>query len=121
AAWIDPLLSLLVAAIIVAGVLRVMRDATNVLLESMPSEIDATELTRHIDEVAGVSGVHDLHVWTISSGNYALSAHVRLDDRRLSEASEVLLEINTCLETHFGITHATIQFECDNCPVPVKH
>lgn len=119
--WIDPLLSLLVAAIIVTGVLRVMRDATNVLLESVPSDVDAAELAEHIRQVAGVAGVHDLHVWSISSDSYALSAHVMLDDRRLSEATQVLQEINGCLETHFRITHATIQFECDNCPVPVKH
>ena len=120
-AWIDPLLSLFVAGIIVAGVLRVIRDAADVLLESVPSGVDAAVVTEHLNDVAGVTGVHDLHVWSIGSGSRALSAHVRLDDRRLSEATDVLREIDDCMQTHFGITHVTIQFECESCPVAVRH
>jgi cobalt-zinc-cadmium efflux system protein len=120
-AWIDPLLSLFVAAIIVVGVIRVLRDATNVLLESAPSDVNAGELTKHIRRIPGVVGVHDLHIWSIASGAHALSAHVLLDDRRLSEAAEVLCDIDECVKAHFGIAHLTIQFECDNCPVPVQH
>jgi cobalt-zinc-cadmium efflux system protein len=121
AAWVDPLLSLFVAAIIVAGVVRVLRDATNVLLESAPENVDSADLTKHIEQVGGVAGVHDLHVWSIGSGSHALSAHVLLDDRRLSQATDVLREIDSCLQEHFGIAHVTIQFECDNCPVVVRH
>jgi len=121
AAWIDPALSLFVAAIIVAGVFRVMRDAANVLLESVPGDVDSTDLIEHIKRIGGVTGVHDLHVWSIGSGSHALSAHVGLDDRRLSEATDVLQEIDRCLQTQFGITHVTIQFECDDCPVVVRH
>lgn len=121
AAWIDPLLSLFIAAIIVAGVARVLRDATNVLLESAPKDVDSADLTKHIEQVGGVTGVHDLHVWSIGSGSHALSAHVLLDDRRLSQATEVLREIDSCLQEHFGIAHVTIQFECENCPVVVRH
>jgi cobalt-zinc-cadmium efflux system protein len=120
-AWIDPVLSLFVAAIIVTGVLRLMRDATNVLLESTPRGIDDAELTNHIARIPGVTGVHDLHVWSIGSGSHALSAHVLLDDRRLSEANAVLCDIDECLRAHFGITHVTIQFECETCPVVVDH
>jgi cobalt-zinc-cadmium efflux system protein len=121
AAWIDPVLSIFVAGIIVAGVLRVMRDATNVLLESVPSDVDARDLVRQIGEIAGVTGVHDVHIWSIASGSHALSAHVLLDDRRLSEANDVLRSIDDCLQKRFGISHVTIQFECENCPVVVKH
>jgi len=120
-AWIDPLLSLFVATIIVVGVVRLLRDATNVLLESVPTDVDSADLTKHIEKIAGVTGVHDLHVWSIGSGSHALSAHVALDDRRLSEATNVLREIDDCARTHFGITHVTIQFECERCPVVVKH
>jgi cobalt-zinc-cadmium efflux system protein len=121
AAWIDPVLSLLVAGIIVAGVARVMRDATSVLLESFPRDLNAKALTTHLARIGGVTGVHDLHVWSIGSGSHALSAHVLLDDRRLSEAADVLREIDGCLKEHFGIAHVTIQFECDRCPVVVDH
>ncbi|HMF29175.1 MAG TPA: cation diffusion facilitator family transporter [Candidatus Cybelea sp.] len=120
-AWIDPLLSLFVAAIIVVGVIRVLRDATNVLLESVPTDVNTGELEKHIGRIPGVIGVHDLHVWSIASGAHALSAHVLLDDRRLSEAAEVLRDIDECVKTHFGIAHLTVQFECDRCPIPVQH
>jgi cobalt-zinc-cadmium efflux system protein len=121
AAWIDPLLSLFVAAIIVVGVARVMRDATQVLLESVPESVSSTKLTACLERIGGVTGVHDLHVWSIGSGSHALSAHVLLDDRRISEATEVLREITACAQSDFGIAHVTIQFECDTCPVVVKH
>jgi cobalt-zinc-cadmium efflux system protein len=120
-AWIDPALSLCVAAIIVVGVVRVMRDAANVLLESVPADVDSAALVARLKRVGGVAGVHDLHVWSIASGSHALSAHVLLDDRRLSEAAGVLREIDRCLQNDFGIAHSTIQFECDDCPVVVKH
>ncbi len=120
-AWIDPLLSLFVAGIIVVGVARVMRDATEVLLESVPGDVDSSSLAKHIRKIGGVTGIHDLHVWSIASGSHALSAHVLLDDRRLSEATDVLREIDDCAQSHFGITHVTIQFECAACPVVVRH
>jgi cobalt-zinc-cadmium efflux system protein len=120
-AWIDPLLSLFVAGIIVVGVVRVLRDATDVLLESVPGDVDARNLTGHLEKIAGVCGVHDLHVWSIGSGSRALSAHVLLDDRRLSEAADVLREITECAQEHFSIAHVTIQFECDSCPIPLRH
>jgi cobalt-zinc-cadmium efflux system protein len=120
-AWIDPALSLFVAVIIVVGVLRVMRDATSVLLESTPRGLDDVAVSKHISEIAGVTGVHDLHVWSIGSGSHALSAHVLLDDRRLSEANAILRAIDECLREHFGIAHVTIQFECESCPVVVSH
>jgi cobalt-zinc-cadmium efflux system protein len=120
-AWIDPLLSLFVAAIIVVGVVRLMRDATEVLLESVPGDVNSVDLVEHLEKIGGVTGVHDLHVWSIGSGSHALSAHVLLDDRRLSEATDVLREIDDCAREHFGITHVTIQFECETCPVVVRH
>ncbi len=120
-AWIDPLLSIFVAGIIVVGVQRVIRDAADVLLESAPGDVDQQKLVEHLEAIGGVCGVHDLHVWSIASGSHALSAHVLLDDRRLSEANDVLREIDACVQSHFGIAHVTIQFECENCPVAVRH
>jgi cobalt-zinc-cadmium efflux system protein len=119
--WIDPAISLFVAAIVVVGVIRVLRDATNVLLESVPSDVNTGDLEEHLGRISGVVGVHDLHVWSIGSGSHALSAHVLLDDRRLSEAAEVLREIDRCAQSHFGIDHTTIQFECESCPVVAQH
>ncbi|HEY1428893.1 MAG TPA: cation diffusion facilitator family transporter, partial [Candidatus Tumulicola sp.] len=120
-AWIDPALSLFVAALIVAGVIRLMRDASDVLLESVPAGLNVDAVEARLRGIAGVCGVHDLHVWAIGSASYALSAHVLLDDRTISEAASVLREIDQCLKADFQIGHVTVQFECDNCPVVVGH
>jgi cobalt-zinc-cadmium efflux system protein len=114
-ARIDPVLSLVVAAIIVAGVLGIVREATDVLLESAPDHAEVPAVRTRLGNVTGVVGVHDLHVWTIGSGTHALSAHVVLDDRKLSEASAILRIIVDALRDDFDITHATVQFECDSC------
>jgi cobalt-zinc-cadmium efflux system protein len=115
AAWIDPVLSLLVAAIIVAGIAGVIREATGVLLESAPGHAQVPAVRDRIGRVAGVVGVHDLHVWTIGSGTHALSAHVVLDDRKLSEASAIMRSIDAAMRDDFEIAHVTVQFECESC------
>jgi cobalt-zinc-cadmium efflux system protein len=115
AAWIDPALSLLVGAIIIAGVVGIVREATSVLLESAPGHAGIPAVRDRIAGVAGVVGVHDLHVWTIGSGSHALSAHVVLDDRKLSEASAILRSIDGAMRADFAIAHVTVQFECESC------
>jgi cobalt-zinc-cadmium efflux system protein len=115
AAWVDPVLSLLVAGIIVAGIAAVVREATDVLLESAPGHAEVPAVRDRIVQVGGVVDVHDLHVWTIGSGSYALSAHVVLDDRKLSEASTILRSIDTAMRDDFAIAHVTVQFECESC------
>jgi cobalt-zinc-cadmium efflux system protein len=115
ASWIDPALSLFVSAIILIGIFKVAREATHVLLESVPDHAKLPLVRESINKCDGVVAVHDLHVWTIGSGSYALSAHVVLDDRRLSEATAVLDRITSAMHDDFGITHVTVQFECESC------
>ena len=115
AAWIDPLLSLLIAAIIVVGVVHIVREATDVLLESAPGHVELPAVRERMIAVEGVVDVHDLHVWTIGSGAHALSAHVLLDDRKLSEASVILRLLDAAMRDEFEITHVTVQFECESC------
>jgi cobalt-zinc-cadmium efflux system protein len=114
-AWIDPLLSLVVSAIILGGVVGIVRDAGHVLLESAPDQAAIPKVRDRILAFDGVVDVHDLHVWTIGSGSHALAAHVVLNDRRLSEASAILHEIDTAVREDFGVDHVTVQFECDSC------
>ncbi|HEX5275353.1 MAG TPA: cation diffusion facilitator family transporter [Candidatus Rubrimentiphilum sp.] len=113
--WIDPALSIFVSAIIVAGVLRVLRDATDVLLESTPRGMTLDEVLATLVPLAGIVAVHDLHVWTIGTGDRALSAHVLVDDRRVSEATAIAREIDALVRARFGVTHVTLQFECESC------
>jgi cobalt-zinc-cadmium efflux system protein len=115
ASWIDPALSLFVAAIILIGIVNVSREAMNVLLESAPDHARLPLVRESIGKCEGVTAVHDLHVWTIGTGSHVLSAHVVLDDRRLSEATAVLNRITQAMHDDFGITHVTIQFECESC------
>jgi cobalt-zinc-cadmium efflux system protein len=115
AAWIDPALSLFVSAIILLGIGNVAREATHVLLESVPDHARLPLVRESITACDGVVDVHDLHVWTIGSGSHVLSAHVVLEDRRLSEATAILNRITAAMHDDFGIAHVTVQFECESC------
>ncbi|MBV8637410.1 MAG: cation transporter [Candidatus Eremiobacteraeota bacterium] len=115
AAWIDPLLSLFVAGIIIAGVVRVLRDAADVLLESVPPGIDTSDVKRQMLGIQGITAVHDLHIWTIGSGSHALSAHVLLDEPQLRHGPQVLERLRLLLAERFGIGHVTVQLEAEHC------
>jgi cobalt-zinc-cadmium efflux system protein len=115
AAWIDPALSLLVAAIIIAGVVEIVSQAAHVLLESAPDHAKLPIVSERIRSFDGVVDVHDLHVWTIGSGSHALAAHVVLNDRRISEATAILQRIDAAMREDFSISHVTVQFECKSC------
>jgi cobalt-zinc-cadmium efflux system protein len=114
-AWIDPAVSLAVAALIVAGVVRIVREAADVLLESAPAHAAIPVVRDRMRLQPGVVGVHDLHVWTIGGGSHVLSAHVLLADKRISEASAILRDLEATLHDEFAIDHVTIQFECESC------
>jgi len=115
AAWIDPALSLFVAAIIVVGVARIVREAADVLLESAPGHAAIPTVRARMRSLPGVVGVHDLHVWTLGGGSHVLTAHVQLEDARISEASALLRRLERMLAEDFAIDHVTIQFECESC------
>ena len=107
--YIDPLLSLFIAALILISSLRLLNDASRVLLEGVPRGLDLTEIGRSIAGVAGVRSVHDLHVWSLSSREVSLSAHIVVDDMRAWQ--KVLVRIREHLQQHYAITHATLQPE----------
>jgi cobalt-zinc-cadmium efflux system protein len=115
ASWIDPALSLFVAAIILLGVVRIVGEAVGVLLESAPSHAAISTVRSRMVALPGVEGIHDLHVWTIGSGEHVLSAHVLLADARISEASAILRQIEQRVHDEFAIGHVTVQFECKTC------
>ena len=105
----DPLFSVLIAALIVWGSVRLIREATNVLLEGTPAHINLAAVEDAILDTDGVSDVHDLHVWTITSGREALSAHV-IHGHEISQP-ELLRELRNKLQVQFGVDHLTIQME----------
>ncbi len=106
----DPLISLALAGLLVAGAVRLMRQSVNVLLEAAPRHISMPALETAIAGVPGVHGVHDLHVWTVSSGMVAMSAHATVRDP--AQHQGVLEEI-TRRARGAGIQHVTVQLERD--------
>lgn len=107
--WADAVGSVLISLIIIFGAWRLILDSVNVLLEGTPRHISLDAVEAAIMETEGVGGVHDLHVWTISSGIDALSAHISHDDSVLH--SELLAVVRAKLHDRFGIDHLTIQME----------
>lgn len=113
--WIDPLLSLLIAAMIFWSSLAIIRETLNILLEGTPAHLELTELRTAMQQVAGVCDVHDLHVWSLGSQVNALACHVTIPDIPLSESQRILADINGELLRRFRIQHTTIQFEQKDC------
>ncbi|MCS7286323.1 MAG: cation diffusion facilitator family transporter [Anaerolineae bacterium] len=113
--WVDPLISVFIVLIILAGSGRLLKETVPILIEGMPAGIRASQVAEAMLQVEGVQEVHDLHVWTISPGFVALSAHVVLADQALSQAQSIMEELKHLLTARFGIEHTTIQFECQSC------
>ncbi len=109
--WIDPVLSILIAALIFWSSLAIMRETLNILLEGTPDNLSLTTIRGAMKTVSGVCDVHDLHVWSLGSHLNALACHVTIADIPPSESRRILAEINTELRDHFHIHHTTIQFE----------
>lgn len=109
--WADPLCSVLISVIIVLGSWRLIMESVNVLLEGTPAHINLSAVEKAILETDGVTGIHDLHVWTISSGMEALSVHISHTESVVH--SELLNRVRERLHQAFGIDHLTIQMECN--------
>lgn len=109
----DPAASLVIAILIIPRTIRLLRQAVDVLLEGTPEGVDLDEVRRHICQTPGVLSCHDLHAWTITSGNPVLSAHVVVDDDVWTDcrAPEVLDRLGECLRGHFDLEHSTFQLE----------
>jgi len=112
----DPVASLIIAALIMPRALGLLREAAHVLLEGAPRGVDTAEVDRVLRTVPGVRGVHDLHLWTITSGRHAMSAHLVVDEARSMHCGDtsVLDAAGTALRVHFGLTHSTLQVEHDD-------
>ncbi|MDD1505177.1 cation diffusion facilitator family transporter [Lysinibacillus sp. CNPSo 3705] len=109
--WADPLASVIVAALVLRSGYYVTKAAVHVLLEGTPSNVDAEEIIQTIVQTDGVHSIHDLHIWTITSGTNALSCHAVVEGQlKIADSEHILREIEHNLE-HKGIKHVTIQLE----------
>lgn len=109
----DPIASIVVAALILPRTWNLLRDAVDVLLEATPRGVDLAEVRTHLTSVKGVTDVHDLHAWTITSGLPVLSAHVVVDRGMLAAGCSpgILDQLQECLRGHFDVAHSTFQLE----------
>ena len=113
-AWIDPLVSLAIVAVIAWGTWGLARDSLTMGLLAVPARIDLAEVKAHLASFDGVTAVHDLHVWPMSTTETALTAHLVMPGRPASDT--LLRELADSLETRFGVGHSTLQVESGENP-----
>lgn len=112
-AWADPAASVIVAVLVLRSGYFVTKAAVHVLMEGTPQNIDVDDILQTISTTKGIQGVHDFHIWSITSGMNALSCHAVVDNRlTIAESEHILRNLEHSLE-HKGISHVTIQFETD--------
>lgn len=111
AMWVDPMLSVLISLVIVAGAWRLLKESVDVLLEATPAGIDHEEVENKIRALEGVIGVHDLHIWCLTSGLNALSCHVEVKQECLARCDNMLDAIRHIAREDFSIGHVTVQIE----------
>jgi cobalt-zinc-cadmium efflux system protein len=107
--YFDPIVSVLIGCIIFIGGYKIIREAFLILMESVPQKYDLDEIRSELLKAEGVENVHELHLWTISSGHYSLTAHAFVNPK--IQPFCIILAINEILQTKFGISHSTIQME----------
>ncbi|MFJ8262194.1 cation diffusion facilitator family transporter [Rummeliibacillus sp. NPDC094406] len=112
--WADPLASIIVAVLVLMSGWRVTRDSVHVLMEGTPSNVEMDDIIRTLRESDGVTDLHDLHIWTITSGQNALSCHLVVDGSLTIKESQDILQVLEHKLHHLGIGHMTVQLEMDS-------
>lgn len=108
---VDPILSIAIALVIVWSAWSLVRASVDVLLEAVPAHLDLAEVLHAMEQIPGVATIHDLHIWTISSGIHSLSAHVVVESCDMGRNEEILRELRAMLEERYGLDHVTLQIE----------
>ena len=114
----DPIVSVVIGALILVGSGRLVRESVHILLEGVPRGVDINEVAAVIRAVDGVGDVHHLHIWSICSDLLALSGHVVIGSEANARREAVLNDINFALRQRFSITDTTLQFDCPECRLP---
>lgn len=107
--WIDPVISLIIVAVVLLGTLSLLKDSLNYALDAVPDSIDIVALKQYITELESVERIHDLHVWPLSTTEVALTVHLVVNDTKLD--NHLLRHLQQHFHDHFDIAHATIQIE----------
>jgi cobalt-zinc-cadmium efflux system protein len=116
--WIDPVMSLLISAVIIWGTWDLLRESTNLALQAVPRNIETEKVERYLAQLPGVAKVHDLHIWAMSTTETALTVHLVKPDGNIDD--ELLARVCQDLQENFRIGHVTIQLECGSEAHPCK-
>jgi cobalt-zinc-cadmium efflux system protein len=116
--WIDPLVSLIISAVIIWGTWDLLRESTNLALQAVPRNIELEKVERYLEQLPGVSKVHDLHIWAMSTTETALTVHLVKPDGNIDD--ELLARVCEDLQERFQIGHVTIQLECGSSAHPCR-
>ncbi len=125
--YVDPILSMLISLVIIYGAWALVKESVNILLESVPAHINIDRVAVEMQKIEGVREAYHIHIWTITSGVYAMSAHVIIDDQMVSRNRHLLDRISAVAAEKFKVMHVTIQIECEKCDLgmvcslPVNH
>ena len=111
--WLDPAASLAIGAVIVWGTWGLLRESINLSMDAVPAEIDPHAVEDYLTNLAGVTAVHDLHIWAMSTTEVALTVHLVMEEPPRNDL--FLHDVSDVLRDRFGIGHATTQIECGNC------
>ena len=111
--WLDPAVSLAIGAVIVWGTWGLLRESINLSMDAVPAGIDPLAVENYLANLAGVSAVHDLHIWAMSTTEVALTVHLVMEEAPRNDL--FLHDVGDVLRDRFGIGHATTQIECGNC------
>jgi cobalt-zinc-cadmium efflux system protein len=118
----DPIISIIIGLLILRGAGGLVWESINILLEAVPKHLDVGQINNAIRKIKGVKDVHDVHLWAITSGMYAMSCHLLIEDQMVSNCTQIVEEVNQTLSKEFGISHSTVQLECEECEnSPVCH
>ena len=119
--WLDALVSMLIGGLILWNAWGILRETVDILLEATPRDVDMAAMIADLTKISGVLGVHDLHVWSISSNLRTMSAHILTDDISISSGAMIQAQVNEVLVHHYNIAHATLQLECSGCAPDVLY
>jgi len=111
--WLDPAVSLGVVAVILVGTWGLLRDSVHLSLDAVPASVNSTAVQSYLESQRGVTDVHDLHIWALSTTSVALTAHLVVPDREADQA--LLSSLTPTLKRRFRIDHSTLQIERDRC------
>jgi cobalt-zinc-cadmium efflux system protein len=108
-AWIDPVISLVIAAVILLSTWGLLRDSLNLAVDAVPRSVDPAAVREFLTGLPGVRAIHDLHIWAMSTTDTALTAHLVMDE--FPDSDQYLTEVSRVLQERFSINHPTIQLE----------